>query len=359
MRTLRAHYGLCAAGSPGYTVAVGDNYIQEEPMNRSSRASLFFALALVLAPLGGALVQAAKPDFPNRPLRYIVAFPPGGSSDIIARIVIEPLGEQLGQQVVIDNRSGASGTIGAEIAARATPDGYTLFGCNIASLAVSPALYKNLGYDPGAFEPIGLMGSNPNVLAVHPAVPAATVAQFIAYAKSRPGKLNYGSAGVGTSPQLSMELFRMTAGIDLVHIPYKGGGPLVVALIGGEVQAAFSTVPTLIGAIRAGKARALGVTSTTRAPDLPDVPTIAESGMPGFEVISWQGLCAPGGVPKAALARIRAALSKALALPDTRKRFTDQGFQLTPLTHEKFAAFIRAERAKWSKLVKEVGIDAQ
>ena len=328
-------------------------------MTRSSPSSLLVALAFVTISVSGTVGQAAKPEFPNRPLRYIVAFPPGGASDIIARIVVDPLGERLGQQVVIDNRSGASGTIGAEHAARATPDGYTIFGCNIASLAVSPALYKKLGYDPGAFAPIGLMGSNPNVLAIHPSVPATTVAQFIAHAKSQPGKLNYGSAGVGTSPQLSMELFRMNAGIDLVHIPYKGGGPLIVAIVGNEVQAMFSTVPTVIGSIRAGKVRALAVTSTTRAPDLPDVPTVAESGMPGFEVISWQGLCTPGGVPKAALAKIRSALFEVLALPDTRRRFADQGFQLTPLSHEKFAAFIRAERAKWSKLVKAVGIEPQ
>ena len=324
-------------------------------MNRSGRVSISLAVMMVLT--GDALAQGAKSDFPNRPLRYIVAFPPGGASDIIARIVADALSERLGQQVVIDNRSGASGTIGAEVAARATADGYTLFGCNIASLAVSPALYRKLGYDPGAFEPIGLMGSNPNVLVVHPSVPATTVAQFVVHAKSRPGKLNYGSAGVGTSPQLSMELFKKQAGIDLVHIPYKGGGPLVVALIGGEIQASFSTVPTMIGPIRSGKARVLGVTSTTRFSDLPDVPTIAESGMPGFEVISWQGLCTPGGVPQAALARIRAALSAVLALPDMGKRFADQGFQLTPLAHEQFAAFTRAERTKWSKLVREVGIE--
>jgi len=313
-------------------------------------------LALLAVAAGGALAQVAGPKFPNRPLRYIVPFPPGGSTDIVARVVAEALTEGLGQQVVIDNRGGAAGTVGAEIAAHATPDGYTLFACNIASLAVSPALYRKLGYDPGAFAPIGLIGSNPNALAIHPSVPAKTVGQFVAYAKSRPGKLNYSSAGAGTSPQLSMEMFKMTARIDLVHVPYKGGGPAVVGLIGGEVQAMFGTVPSLIGAIRSQRVRVLGVTSTTRASDLPDVPTIAESGMPGFEVISWQGLCTPAGVPKAVLARIRAALAAALALPDTRKRLADQGIQLTPLTHEKFAAFIRAERAKWAKLVKDVGI---
>ena len=317
-------------------------------------------LALLAVPAGGALAQPAGSDFPNRPLRYIVPFPPGGATDIVARIGADALTERLGQQVVIDNRGGAAGLLGTQIAAQATPDGYTLFACNIASLALSPALYRKLGYDPDAdFSPIGLIGSNPNALAVHPSIPAVTVAQFIAHAKSRPGKLNYGSAGIGTSPQLSMELFKMTAGIDLVHIPYKGGGPLLVALIGGEVQTIFGTVPLLIGAARSGRVRMLGVTSLTRAPDLPDIPTIAESGMPGFEVISWQGLCTPAGVPKAILARIGRALAEALALPDTQRRLAEQGVYPNPLPADKFAAFIRAERAKWAKVVKDVGIKPQ
>ena len=329
-------------------------------MNRSSRASLFVALALAVVAAGGAPVQvlAAQPEFPHRPLRYIVAFTPGGASDLVARAVAPALTEYLGQQVVVDNRSGASGTIGAEVAAHATPDGHTLFACNIASLAVSPALYRNLRYDSERdFTPIGLIASNPNALSVHAGLPATTIAQFIALAKSRPGKLNYASAGVGTSPQLSMELFKMRAGIDIVHVPYKGVGTAIVDLIAGQVQAMFSTVPSVVGAVRTGKVRALGVTSVTRNPDLPDVPTVAESGMPGFEVISWQGLCTPAGVPKAALVRLRAALAAALARPDARKRLADQGFQPHPLTAEKFAAFIRAERAKWAKLVKDVGIE--
>jgi tripartite-type tricarboxylate transporter receptor subunit TctC len=321
--------------------------------------SVGFVVTLILLAVsaGGALAQ----EFPNRPLRYIVPFPPGGSTDIVARIVAAALAEGLGQQVVIDNRGGAGGTVGAEIAARAAPDGYTLFACNIASLAVSPALYKKLGYDPVAgFAPVGLIGSTPNSLVVHPSLPAATVAEFIALVKSRPGQLNYASAGVGTSPQLTMELFKMTARIDIVHIAYKGAGPALVDLMAGrDVHAMFSTVPSVIGATRSGKIRMLGVTSAARDPDLPDVPTIAESGMPGFEVISWQGLCTPAGVPKAALARIRAGLVAALALPDTRRQLADQGMHPTPLTAEKYAAFIRAERAKWAKLVKDVGIKPQ
>lgn len=323
-------------------------------------ARFVVAVALLSIWAGGALAQSAKTSYPDRPVRYIVPFPPGGATDIVARIAANALTEVLGKQVVIDNRGGAAGTLGAEIAAHATPDGYTLFACNIASLAVSPALYKKLGYDPVAgFAPIGLIGSNPNVLVVHPSIPSATVAQFIAYAKSRPGQLNYGSAGIGTSPQLSMEMFRMNAGLDLVHIPYKGGGPLVLAVVGGEVQAAFGTVPSWLGSVRSGKVRALGVTSTTRHPDLPDVPTIADSGMPGFEVISWQGLCTPAGVPKPILARLRTSLAAALALPDTKKQLVEQGIQVNALMGDKYAAFIRSERTKWAKVVHDVGIKPQ
>ena len=318
-------------------------------------------LVLLAFSMGGALAaQSPKSDFPNRPLRYIVPFPPGGSADPVARIMAAALAEKLGKQVVVDNRAGAAGTLGAEIAAQATPDGYTLFACNIASLAVSPALYKKLNYDPVAgFAPIGLIGSTPNALAVHPSVPATTIAEFIAHAKARPGAINYSSAGVGTSPQLSMEMFRMNAGIDLVHVPYKGAGPALVGLLGGHVQAMFSTVPTYVGALRAGRVRLLGVTSLTRYPDLPDVPTLNESGMPGFEVISWQGLCTPAGVPEPVLARIRAAFAAGLELPDTKKQLADQSMMFTPLMGDKFAAFVRAERAKWAKIVKDVGINPQ
>ena len=329
-------------------------------MNRSSRASLFAYLAVLTFLAGVVPALAAKPDFPNRPVRYIVAFPAGGASDVVARIAAAALTDALGVQVIVDNRGGASGTIGAEAAARATPDGYTLFACNIASLAVSPALYRNLRYDPERdFTPVGMIASNPNALSVHSGIPATSISEFIALAKSRPGKLNYASAGVGTSPQLSMELFKMRSGIDIVHVPYKAIGTAIVDLIAGQVQAMFSTVPTLIGALRSGKVRALGVTSLSRDPELPDVPTIAESGMPGFEVISWQGLCTPAGVPKERLARIRTALGTGLGQPDTRKRLADANFHPHPLTPEKFAAFIRSERVKWAKLVKDVGIEAQ
>jgi tripartite-type tricarboxylate transporter receptor subunit TctC len=314
-----------------------------------------FSLVVAVDSALAQTVAAAK--YPERPLRYIVPFPPGGSTDIVARVVAAGLTESLGEQVVIDNRAGAGGTVGAEIAARATPDGYTIFACNIASLAVSPALYAKLGYDPANdFVPIGLIGSNPNSLVVHPSVAAKSVGEFIALAKSQPGKLNYASPGIGTSPQLSMEMFKMNAGLDIAHVAYKGAGPAVADLMGGHVHAMFATVPSVLGGIRAGKIRALGVTSSKRAPDLPDVPTIAESGMPGFEVISWQGLCTPKGAPKMAVERLRSSLSGVLDREATRKLLADQGIQPDGRNAEQFAAFILSERTKWAKLVKAIGI---
>jgi tripartite-type tricarboxylate transporter receptor subunit TctC len=315
-------------------------------------------LALLAVITGGAL--AATSDYPNKPIRYVVATGPGGASDIIARIIGPPLSELLGVQLVIDNRSGAGNTVGAELAARATPDGYTLLSCNIASLAVGPALYKRLGYDPERdFAVLGLIVSNPNVFSVNPSVPAKTIPEFIALAKAQPGKLNYASAGIGTSPQLSMELFKTEAGISIVHIPYKGVGPGLLDVIGGRVQAMTSTVPAALSSVRSGKIRALGVTSKQRDPEMPDVPTIAESGMPSFEVVSWQGLCTNAGAPPAALRRLRNALATTLAQPDTRKRLVDAGFQLYVMSADKAAAFIHAERTRWAKVVKEIGIAPQ
>lgn len=326
-------------------------------MNRSSRALFFAAVISSVVPGAAAQSQHTAQGFPERPMRYIVPFPPGGSTDIVARIVAAALTESLGQSVVIDNRGGAGGTVGAEIAAHATPDGYTIFACNVASLAVSPALYKKLGYDPVAgFAPIGLIGSTANAIVLHPGVPAKTIAQFIALAKASPGKIKYSSPGVGTSPQLTMEMFRTAAGITLLHVPYKGAGPALTGLMGNHVEAMVSTVPSFLGAYRAGKIHMIGVTSTTRHPDLPDVPTIAESGMPGFEVISWQGLCTPAGVPRAELRRIREALVKVLAQPETQKQLSGQGMQPKNLAADKFTAFIRAEREKFAKAVRDAGI---
>ena len=322
----------------------------------SVRRVAVLALPAVLA--GGA--PAAVPEYPSKPIRYIVATGPGGASDLIGRTLAPPLSEALGVQVVIDNRAGAGNTVGAELAARAPPDCYTLLSCNIASLAVGPALYKKLAYDPERdFAPIGMVVSNPNVFTVHPSLPARSIAQFIALAKANAGKLNYASAGIGTSPQLSMELFRMETGIRIVHVPYKGVGPGLIDLMAGRVEAMTSTVPAALGAVRGGKIRALGVTSAQRDTDLPEVPTVAESGIRDFEVVSWQGLCTNAGAPQAVIARLRAALAAILAQPDTRKRLVDQGFQLHVRPAEEFAAYIGAERARWAKVVKAMGIEPQ
>jgi tripartite-type tricarboxylate transporter receptor subunit TctC len=304
--------------------------------------------------------MAATSDYPSRPIRFIVATGPGGASDLIARTLGPPLSELLGVQLVIDNRTGAGNTVGAEIAARATPDGHTLLSCNIASLAVGPALYKRLAYDPDRdFAVLGLIVSNPNVFTVNPSVPASTIAELIALAKAQPGKLNYASAGIGTSPQLSMELFRAEAGIRIVHVPYKGVGPGLLDLMAGRVQAMTSTVPAALSSVRSGKIRALAVTSKQRDTDLPDVPTLAESGMPTFEVVSWQGLCTNAGAPAAALRRLSEALATTLAQSETRKRLVDQGFQLYVMPAAEAAAFARTERARWAKVVKDLGMEPQ
>lgn len=323
------------------------------------RSLCFVAVTALLARFVGD-VSAAAPDYPTKPIRYIVATGPGGASDLVGRTISPPLSEILGVQIVVDNRSGAGNTVGAEIAARAVPDGYTLLSCNIASLAVGPALYKNLSYDPERdFAPLGLIANNPNAFTVNPSIQATTISQLIELAKANPGKLNYASGGVGTSPQLSMELFRMEAGIDLVHVAYKGVGPAQLDLMAGRVQAMTSTVPSVLSLVRSGKVRALAVTSKQRDPQLPEVPTLAESGMPDFEVVSWQGLCTNAGAPQRVLRRLRSALAAVLAQPDTQKRILNQGFQLYVMSAEKSAAYMKAERLRWAKVAKDLGIAQQ
>ncbi|HEX2826176.1 MAG TPA: tripartite tricarboxylate transporter substrate binding protein [Burkholderiales bacterium] len=320
--------------------------------------SLCFVVFIALAGRFVADVQAA--DYPAKPIRYIVATGAGGASDLLARVVAQSLSEILGVQIVVDNRPGAGNTVGAEIAARAVPDGYTLLSCNIASLAVGPALYKRLPYDAERdFAPLGLIASNPNAFSVNPSVQAKTLPELIALAKASPGKLNYASAGIGTSPQLSMELFKMQAGIDLVHIAYKGVGPGLLDLMAGRVQAMTSTVPAVLSSARSGKVRTLAITSKQRDSQLPDVPTVAESGLPDFEVVSWQGLCTNAGAPQAALKRLRGALATALAQPDTQKRIMEQGFQMYVMPADTAAAFMKGERTRWARLVKQLGVPQQ
>lgn len=314
----------------------------------------------VMASLAGFVGHAPAAEYPMKPIRYIVATGPGGASDLIGRTVAVPLSEILGVQIVVDNRSGAGNTVGAEIAARAVPDGYTLFSCNIASLAIGPALYKNLTYDPERdFAPLGLIAGNPNTFTVNPSVQAKNIPEFIAIVRANPGKLNYASGGLGTSPQLSMELFRTQAAIDLVHVPYKGVGPAQLDLIAGRVQVMTSTVPSVLSLARQGKVRPLAVTSKERDAQLPDVPTVAESGIPDFEVVSWQGLCTNAGAPQQALRRLRSALATVLAQTDTQKRIMDQGFQLYVKSAVEAAAFMSTERTRWAKIVRDLQIPQQ
>jgi len=289
----------------------------------------------------------------------IVAFGAGATTDIVARIFANKLSEVWGQQLVVENRPGAGGVIGLESAARATPDGYTLVLCGI-NQAISAALYKKLPYDHlRDFAPVSLVATLPNILVVNSAVPARTVGEFVAYAKANPGKMKYASSGIGASPHLTMELFKTTSGINLVHVPYKTMAQGVTDLLGGHVDAAFNNLPTQLPNVRAGKMRALGVTSARRSEQLPDVPTIIESGYPDFEVTVWQGLCAPARTPPEILTKLHADVMKALAAPDLRQRFVEQGVDSAPSSTEAFSAFIRAETVRWGKTVRESGVVAQ
>src|SRR5262245_140884 len=250
---------------------------------------------LIAACLLAVSTCALAQTFPSRPVRFIAPFPPGGAVDVITRITATGLQEALGQPVVVENRSGAGGTVGADAAARAPADGYTLFSGGIATHGIAPALYSKLGYDAVRdFSPLSMIGTTPNVLVVNPSFPARTVAEFVAHAKAAPGKINYGSPGVGTSPQLTMELFKHLTGIDLVHIPYKGAAPALADLLAGQFPAMFDNLPGQMAMIRAGRVRVLGVSSSVRHPSIPDVPTLAESGLPGFDVVVWYAVFVVG-----------------------------------------------------------------
>ena len=320
------------------------------------------AFALLLVLLSPSLVwigSASAQTFPAKPPKLFVGFVPGGGVDQTARITTARLSEIWGQQIIVENRVGAGGTIAAEATAKSSPDGYTLVLCNIGSHGIGPSLYKKVGYDPlKDVTYIGLIGVTPNVMAVHPSVPAHTVAEFIAYAKANPGKVSYGSSGVGTSTHLGVELFKSMTGIQLVHVPYKGGAQSSADLVGGQIQLVITNLPEQIGYIKAGRTRALGVSTLKRAPQLPDVPTIAEAGVPGYDVTVWYGLCGPAGMERALLEKLNADLVKAVTSPETTKRLTDVGIEPAPGTPEQFTTFARAEVAKWAKVIRDAGVSA-
>jgi len=315
-----------------------------------------FFLILFLALLTGV---AEGQTYPSRPIRLIVPFPPGGSNDIVARMVATQLGERLGQQVVIDNRGGAGGVLGTDLAAKSPPDGYTLLLISVA-YAFGPALYKNLPYDPErAFAPVGILGSGAAALTVHPSLPVNTVQELIALAKAKPGALNYASAGVGSLQHLACALFMIQAGIDVVHVPYKGGGPAMADVIGGQAQIVMPSLIQVVPHIKSGRLRVLGTSGTRRSAVLPDVPTIAESGVPGYEAHNWWGLLAPAGTPAPVIEKLHSDLTRVLASRETEKRFETEGAEVVRMTPAEFGGFISAELVKWSRVAREVGITAE
>ena len=290
----------------------------------------------------------------------IVAYPPGGGTDIVGRMVAQKLGDALGQSVVVENRGGASGNIGTELAARAAPDGYTILMGNVAPNAINVSLFKSLPFDPIAdFAPVSLVASTPNVLVVHPSTPARTVKEVIELARSKPGALNFASAGVGSSSHLAGELFRTLAGAEIVHVPYKGAGPAMVDVLSGQVQLYFATMPAAMPHVKSGKLVAIAVTSAKRSPALPELPTIAESGVPGYEASTWYGLLAPAHTPGPVVARLHDATVKVLSEASLREKLADQGFEPIGDTPEEFAAYIKSEIGKWGKVIRDAGIKAE
>jgi len=321
-----------------------------------SPARIAAAVAAIVAAAGAPAVSSQPADWPTKPVRFILPFPPGGGTDTLARIVGVKVSETLGQPLLMDNRPGAGANIGAELAARAAPDGYTIVMGNIAH-AVNMSLYLKPGYDfVTDFAPVTLLASTPNILVVGPSVPSKTVADLIALAKASPGKFNYASAGSGSSSHLAGELFKTMTSTDLVHVPYKGGGPAVTSLISGEAAIGFATAPSVLPQVRSGKLRALAVTSARRSPAAPDLPTIAESGVPGYDSNTWYGVLAPRRTPAKLVGRLNEVFIGAMRAGEVKERLAVHGFEPETSTPEAFGTYIRSEVAKWAKVVKAAGI---
>jgi tripartite-type tricarboxylate transporter receptor subunit TctC len=315
---------------------------------------VFAVLALLLAVPAACAADA----YPSRPVHLIIPFPPGGSNDVVGRVFAAALGDRLGQTVVVENRSGAGGVVGTELASKAAPDGYTLLVISLAH-AVNPWLYK-LNYDPiKAFTPIGIMASGTNVLAVNPTLGVKTVKELLALAKAKPGELNYASAGIGSFQHLGGELFKLDAGVDIVHVPFRGGGPALLDVIAGNTKIMFSSLVQTTPFIKNGQLLALGTGGAARSPVLPDVPTIAEAGVPNYQATNWWGIIAPAGTPKEVVEKVRAALAEAQDSAETRKRLESEGADVVRMSRAEFGAFMASEMDKWGKVVKESGIKAQ
>ncbi len=315
---------------------------------------------LITAPLAQAQAPATGSAWPAKPLRWISPFAPGGGADITSRIIAQKLGPALNQQVLVDNRGGAGGNIGVDMAAKSPPDGYTLVLGTIGPIAINVSLYKKLPFDPVKdLAPITQAANALNVLVVHPSLPAKTVKEVIAIARARPGELSFGSSGPGATDHLAGELFKTLTGVNMVHVPYKGGAPAMLDLMAGQVQTVFSTVSTAIGAIKGGKVRAIAMTGDKRFELMPDLPTIAEAGVPGFEVRNWYGVFVPAGTPKDIVTRLHGELVKILQLSDVKSKLLESGIETLHSTPEQFAAYIQAETKRWAKVVKDSGARAE
>ena len=324
---------------------------------RSYRCAVLTALIAAVSP--GAAPAAAQ-TYPSRPITLVVPFPPGGSATIIARIIADKMSEGLGQQIAIDNRGGAGGSIAARQVAKSAPDGATLLLAFTGTLAVSPLIFANVGYDPRKdFAGIGLIGMAPSVLAVHPSVPARSVADLVGIAKAEPGKIQYGSPGIGTTNHLAGELLAAMTGIKITHIPYKGTGPAITDLLGGHIAMMFAPIPAAHGNVSAGALRALGVTSLKRSSLWPDIPTVAETGLPGFEVVQRSALLAPAGTPRTIIERLNKELNAVLATDEVRRRLAVEGGEPVPGAPEEYAADIDREEMRWSKLVATIGLKGE
>ena len=315
-------------------------------------------LAMVAACLVTAPMFATAQPYPNRPIHLVVGFPPGGINDIVARIVGQKMSESLGQPVIVENRGGAGGTIGADWVSKATSDGYTLLLGSVSNLAMAPSLYASLPYDPTKdFTPVGLVAAAPNIMVVNPDFPVHSVKDLIELAKQKPGTIDYASAGIGTSNHLTVELLKVMADIDIVHVPFRGDGPAIAAVLAGQVPMQFPTLPVALPYIKSGKLRAVAVSSATRSPLLPEVPTVAESGgLPEFAVSIWVGIVAPPGTPKEIVDRLNAEIRKAVALPDIREHLAALGADPASDTPEQFSAYIAAETAQWLKVARAAKI---
>ena len=320
-------------------------------MSARNRAAATAVVALLLA----APVVVSAQGYPSKPLRIIIPFPPGAATDITGRYVAQKLGEALGQQALPDNRPGANGTIGLELAAKAPPDGHTLVIGQTGNLAISPSLTK-VGYDPARdFAPISLLIASPHALAVHPSLPAHSLKELVALARAKPGQLNYASTGSGSGGHLGMELLKKATRTDIVHVPYKGGVPGLTDLVAGHVAMMFTSALSTAQFQKAGKVRVIALGSLQRSPSLPNVPTIAESGYPGFEVISWWGMLGPAAMPKDIVARLNSEVAKMMSSTDARDRIAALGADIVTTTPERFAAYIKSEQAKWGQAIRDSG----